>query len=67
MEVTTPELGPARFWSPKSSCFSGSDSIVIEEAAKNFLSSRPGVNIVSTKTNVLKDSKKTRNQSQSVK
>ena len=38
MEATTPELGPVRFWSPKSSSFSGSDSIVVEEAAKNFLS-----------------------------
>ena len=36
MEVTTPELGPVRFWSPKSSSFSGSDSFVVEEAAKNF-------------------------------
>ena len=38
MEATTPELGPVRFWSPKSSSFSGSNSIVVEEAAKNFLS-----------------------------
>ena len=44
MEATTPELGPVRFWSPKSSSFSGSDSIVVEEAAKNFLSPRPSVN-----------------------
>ena len=36
MEATIPELGPVRFWSPKSSSFSGSDSIVVEEAAKNF-------------------------------
>ena len=36
MEATTPELGPVSFWSPKSSSFSGSDSIVVEEAAKNF-------------------------------
>ena len=43
MEATTPELGPVRFWSPKSSSFSGSDSIVVE-AAKNFLSPRPSVN-----------------------
>ena len=27
MEATTPELGPIRFWSPKSSSFSSSDSI----------------------------------------
>ena len=40
-EATTPELGPVRFWSPKSSSFSGSDSIVVEEAAKNV---RPSVN-----------------------
>ena len=26
MEATTPELGPVRFWSPKSSSFSGSYS-----------------------------------------
>ena len=44
MEATTPELGPVRFWSPKSSSFSGSYSIVVEEAAKNFLSPRPSVN-----------------------
>ena len=43
MEATTPELGPVRFWSPKSSSFSGSDSIVVEEAAKK-LSPRPSVN-----------------------
>ena len=43
MEATTPELGPVRFWSPKSSSFSGSDSIVVEEAAKNLLSPRPSV------------------------
>ena len=36
--ATTPELGPVRFWSPKSSSFSGSYSIVVEEAAKNLLS-----------------------------
>ena len=39
MEATTPELGPVRFWSPKSSSFSGSNSIVVEEAAKNLLTS----------------------------
>ena len=44
MEGTTPELGPVLFWSPKSSSFSGSDSIVVEEAAKNVLSPRPSVN-----------------------
>ena len=38
MEATTPELSPVRFWSPKSSSFSGSDSIVVE------LSPRPSVN-----------------------
>ena len=42
--ATTPELGPVRFWSPKSSSFSGSDSIVVEEAARNFPSPRPSVN-----------------------
>ena len=44
MEATTPELGPVRFCSPKSSSFSGSNSIVVEEAAKIFLSPRPNVN-----------------------
>ena len=44
MEATTPELGPVRFWSPKSSSFSGSDSIVVEEAAKNFPKSTASVN-----------------------
>ena len=44
MEATTPELGPVRFRSPKSSSFSGSDSIAVEEAAKNFLSPQPSVN-----------------------
>ena len=44
MEATTPELVPVRFRSLKSSSFSGSDSIVVEEAAKNFLSPRPSVN-----------------------
>ena len=44
MEATIPELGPVRFWSPKSSFFSSSDSIVVEEAAKNLLSPRPSVN-----------------------
>ena len=38
MEATTPELGPVHFWSPKSSSFSDSYSIVVEEAAKNLLS-----------------------------
>ena len=44
MEATTPELGPVRFWSPKSSSFSGSDSIVVEEAARNSLSPRQSIN-----------------------
>ena len=43
MEANTPELGPVGFWSPKSSSFSGSDSIVVEEAARNFLSPRPSI------------------------
>ena len=43
MEATTPELGPVGFWSPKSSSFSGSGSIVVEEAARNFLSPRPSI------------------------
>ena len=32
MEATTPELDPVCLWSPKSSTFSGSDSIVVEES-----------------------------------
>ena len=36
MEATTPELGPVVFCSPKSSFFSGSVAIVVEEAARNF-------------------------------
>ena len=44
MEATTPELGPVCFWSSKSSSFSGSDCIVVEKAAKNFLSPWPSVN-----------------------
>ena len=36
IQVTTPELGPVGIWSPKSSTFSGSDSIVVEEAARTF-------------------------------
>ena len=36
MEATTTKLGPVHFWSLKSSSFSGSDSIVVEEAANNF-------------------------------
>ena len=40
MEATTPELGPVGFCSPKSSSFSGSASIVVEEAARNFQSPR---------------------------
>ena len=44
MEATTPELGPVSFWSPKSSSFSGSDSIVVEEAGRNFQSPRPSIN-----------------------
>ena len=43
-EAASPELSPAVFWSPKSSSFSGSDSIVVEEAARNFRSSRPSIN-----------------------
>ena len=44
MEATTPELRPVGFWSPTSSSFSGSDSIVVEEAARKFLSPRPSLN-----------------------
>ena len=45
MEATTHEIGPVGFWSPKSSFFSGSDSmIVVEEAARNFQSPLPSIN-----------------------
>ena len=44
MEATTPELGPVHFWSPKSSSFSGSYSIVVEEAAKKLTNSTRSVN-----------------------
>ena len=44
MEATTPELGPVHFWSPKSSSFSGSDSIVVEEAAKKLSKSKAECN-----------------------
>ena len=50
MEATTPELGPAGFWSPKSSSFSGSDSILVEEAVRNFQSPRPSINKSGTPT-----------------
>ena len=36
MEATTHKLGHVRFCSPKSSSFSDSDSIVVEEAAKKL-------------------------------
>ena len=44
MEATTPELGPVGFWSPKSSSFSGSNFIVVEEAARNFQSPQLSIN-----------------------
>ena len=37
IQVTAPELGPVGLWSPKSSTFSGSDCIVVEEAARKLL------------------------------
>ena len=40
IQASFPELGPVGLWSPKSSIFSGSDSIVVEEAARKFLSPR---------------------------
>ena len=40
----TPELGPVGFWSPKSSTFSGSNSIVVEKNARNFLSTWRSIN-----------------------
>ena len=44
MEATTPELGPVGLWSPKSSSFSGSDSIVVEESARDFQSPQLSIN-----------------------
>ena len=44
IQDTTPELGPVGIWSPKSSTFNGSDSIVVEEAARKFRSPRPSIN-----------------------
>ena len=44
MEGTTPELGPVGFWSPKSSSFNGTDSIAVEEAARNVQSPQPSLN-----------------------
>ena len=44
MKKRKQKLGPVGFWSPKSSSFSGSDSIVVEEAARNFRSPRPSIN-----------------------
>ena len=44
MEATTPELGPVGFWSPKSSSFSGSDSIVVEECCKKLSKSTASIN-----------------------
>ena len=41
MEATTPELGHV---GSKSSSFSGSGSIEVEEAARNFRSPRPSIN-----------------------
>ena len=38
IQATAPELGPVGLWSPKSSTFSGSYSIVVEDAAKFFRS-----------------------------
>ena len=44
MEATTPELGPVHFWSPKSSSFSGSYSIVSRRSCKKLTKSTPSVN-----------------------
>ena len=33
IQATAPELGPVDLWSPKSSTFSGSDTVIVEEAA----------------------------------
>ena len=42
IQDTTPELGPVGIWSPKSSTFDGSDSIVV--AARKFRSPRQSIN-----------------------
>ena len=57
MEATTPELGPVGFWSPKFSSFSGSDSIVVEKAARNFLSPRPSINKLSAPNFIIQHDK----------
>ena len=44
IQATAPELGPVGLWSPKSSTFSGSDSIVVDEPARKFGSPRPSIN-----------------------
>ena len=44
IQATTPELGPVGIWNPKSSTFSGSDSVVVEEAARKFRSPWPSIN-----------------------
>ena len=44
MEAITPEMDPVGFWSPKSRSFSSRNSIVVEEAARNFRSPRPSIN-----------------------
>ena len=44
MEATTPELGPVRFWSPKSSSFSGSELHCSRRSCKKLTKSRPSVN-----------------------
>ena len=44
MEDSPPKLGLLNLWSPKSSSFSGSDIIVVEEIARNFRSPRPSIN-----------------------
>ena len=44
MEATTPELGPVGLCIPKSTTFSDSDAIVVEETARNFLSPRLSIN-----------------------
>ena len=44
MEATTPELDSVGFCCPKSSTFSCSDSIVVEETARKILSPQLSIN-----------------------
>ena len=57
MEATKAELGPVRFWSPKSSSFSGSDSTVVEETAIKLTKSKSECKQVSPPKNFIQHDK----------